>query len=80
MCDTFRGVAVPELVALAEDLYHGKVSKEEAAAIFNTKVTGPVQLGSTHLSYLAHALGVAEKHIEPDYVSMFLNHDMLDIL
>jgi glutamate racemase len=74
MFPEFKGVAVPELVQVAEDLYCGRVTRAYALEVFSTFVKDRVQLGSTHLSYLAHELGLADAHVEPDYSGMFVNH------
>lgn len=74
MCSTFRGRAVPELVSMAEALYKGEVSKDVASDLFHSLITERVQLGSTHLSYLASALDCSHLHVEPDYVGMYLSH------
>lgn len=76
MSEHFNGVAVAGLVKCAEDLYQDRITLEQAQAKWDYYLAkyDKVQLGSTHLSYLAHRLGVADKHVEPDYLCLYLNH------
>lgn len=70
----FRGVDASLLVQAAEDVYRNKIIVGEARDLFERMITEPVQLGSTHLSYLAHLIGQAEGHVEPDYVGLYRAH------
>lgn len=76
MSTHFRGHAMPGLVKAAEDLYQGRITLEQAQDEWDKYVSKDItiQLGSTHLSYLAHMLDVADKHVEPDYLCLYLNH------
>lgn len=57
-------------VKLAERLYRGQITRSMARAQAQLLFSTRGQLGSTHLSYLAHELGVASSHMEPDYVQL----------
>lgn len=70
----FRGVDASLLVQAAEDVYREKIIVGDARELFEKMITGQVQLGSTHLSYLAHLIGLAREHVEPDYVGLYRAH------
>jgi glutamate racemase len=71
MSPHFRGRAVPHLVQAAEDLWHNRITEELAAEIWHKTVHHRIQLGSTHLSYLAHRLGQTIYHVEPNYLKLY---------
>ena len=81
----YRGVCstvhpVPDLVQTAEDLYRGLIDLEAARHDWTHAISHEqVQLASTHLSYLAHQLGEAHKHVEPDYVQLYLSRNQLSL-
>lgn len=66
--------AVPNLVSMAEDVYQGRADRKTALALWEQEVRETIQLGSTHLSWLAHTLGVAGDHVEPDYMRLYVEH------
>lgn len=63
------------LVQAAEDLYQGRISLEKASRIwYGTVHHSKIQMASTHISYLAHALGLNKSHVEPDYFGLYFNN------
>lgn len=79
MCPDLKVRAVPHLIDAAERVYRGTMSHTEAEKIWLATVIDPqIQLGSTHLSYLANKLGI-EGHVEPDYLNLWTNSGFGDI-
>lgn len=81
----YRGICsiihpVPDLVQTAEDLYRGLIDIGAARINWENTVSHyPMQMASTHLSYLAHQLGYAQDHHEPDYVELYQSRNQMEL-